>query len=630
MKRTSSQRNETEISSSPSKRAKTEAASTIRPGSPIRGNDEKFNLARFFNDVINIKQINTDAKIAFILVNHIVPTLPPFLDAIEKLGRIALIIPKGSHKDQATLAAVQEQYGSALINNFIQNTGPDYRAIVDKESVEIIKKAIPAQDEKILIIDIGGYFATSLEAIKTEFKDRFLGVVEDTENGHQKYLQVVDKGLCPILSVARSELKKTEDYNVGKSIVEATGTLLRTNAHTMLERMSAIGVIGFGKIGRSIAEHLRQKNVRKVIVYDNDSIRAVEASSLGFQIVTKEKLLKKADAIFCATGRKSLVGLDFLNLKNNVFICSCTSADDEFDLSLLPSIAELAEEQSSLEGKQYTDKYYIEGDKRINLIHQGNAVNFIHGAVNGPYIYSVQAGLIIAAINIINSQIQDDYKEIQEISREDMSNIANAWLQAFEDYSHVSNFHLSNEAFVAKLAVVDDLTKALYYISFANDLYNNHKQREKIKPLIQFFYRSILSLGNNNVAQQLRHISTFYQRELMQQQPFVQDLDKLQCYNDAIENALEMDFLSFAEYLCKESYVYLTRVVGENVKANTLYNIMRVYVTLADTIKVEQCYESLKECKCDAEFMNKVHELIKSFQFGEQQSVDISSSPQLS
>lgn len=163
-----------------------------------------------------------------------------------------------------------------------------------------------------MIIDIGGYFAHSLMDIIAQYGARFYGVVEDTENGHQKYEKEIDKYLdkhssepidrIPIMSVARSELKKTEDYNVGKSIVQAADTILRETAHTIIERFKCITVIGFGKIGRSIAEHLRQKNVRHVVIYEKDNIKLFEAVSLGFEIKNKLDALTQSDMIFGATG----------------------------------------------------------------------------------------------------------------------------------------------------------------------------------------------------------------------------------------------------------------------------------------------------------------------------------------
>lgn len=129
------------------------------------------------------------------------------------------------------------------------------------------------------------------------------------------------------MSVARCSLKNTEDYNVGKSIVEATSAILRESAHTIIERMNLITVIGFGKIGRSIAEHLRQKNVKRVIIYDKDHLRAIEAVSLGFEIGPKDYALTESDLIFGATGNKSINNIEFARLKDNVCIASCTSRE---------------------------------------------------------------------------------------------------------------------------------------------------------------------------------------------------------------------------------------------------------------------------------------------------------------
>ena len=64
---------------------------------PVRGNNEKFNLDRFFNTLINNKKIGK--KVTFILINHFVPTDFPLSICCERVGRITLIIPKGSYQD---------------------------------------------------------------------------------------------------------------------------------------------------------------------------------------------------------------------------------------------------------------------------------------------------------------------------------------------------------------------------------------------------------------------------------------------------------------------------------------------------------------------------------------------------
>lgn len=573
------------------------------PASPIRGNDEKFNLNSFFNDIIKLKPIDGSAvKIAFVLINHIVPTLPPFLSAVKKLGRIALIIPKASFRDIHVYDQLQSdsEFGKVLIDCFIdeykdivdQSGKPDYREIIRRYAANIIKKAVPVKsNERIVIIDIGGYFAPCLKMIHDDvgLRDRLIGIVEDTENGHQKYEEVVQDTRYPIVSVARSELKKTEDYNVGKSIVEAAGTIIRTDAHTMLERMPMVGVIGFGKIGRSIAEHLRQKNIREIVVYDLDVIRQMEASSIGFKVTSREGLLRQSDMIFCATGRKSLEGFDFYNLKDNVFIASCTSSDDELDLLLLKRKAKKAE----IKKQTYISKYYLD-EKRVNLIYDGNAVNFVHGAVNGPYIYSVQAGLILAAIALINGSIKPmAHNMIQEITRDDMSNIANVWLKNFENYSHESNFHIDNPRFLAELSFTADAFKAITYLCFASNLYKNNKDKQNIKPLVQFLYKFAVSFDGDELKPLKNRISHFYE-----------DLKAVAAnaagmlitdYLSAINTALVLEFVHFSVYLYEEMLTRFINNSDTSVKSNIFNLGVKVYLQTGDALKVFEQYQRLIE-----------------------------------
>ena len=210
--------------------------------------------------------------------------------------------------------------------------------------------------------------------------------------------------------------------------------------------------MGFGKIGKSIAEHLRQKNLKEVVVYDPNIIRQMEASSLGFKTVDRPYLICNSNIIFCATGNKSLKCEDLNYFQDNLFIASCTSRDDEFDYSFLQAFSDV----------QCGDICKIKyKDKRVNLIDNGNAVNFIYGAVNGPYIYSVQAGLIYSTFKIINSGFvkedefpplkklkagdkatQTELIQLQELNTIDMEEIALIWQRCFDQYDTKIDIHI--------------------------------------------------------------------------------------------------------------------------------------------------------------------------------------------
>lgn len=136
------------------------------------------------------------------------------------------------------------------------------------------------KDGPLLIVDIGGYFAKAVPKICAMVQSgKIIGIVEDTENGHQRYFAALRDHDVAVWSVARSTLKQTEDYNVGKSLVRAADSIMRKDLMQRLEDYACIGVIGFGKIGSSIAQHLRSLNVAQVCVYDWDPVILMRAAS---------------------------------------------------------------------------------------------------------------------------------------------------------------------------------------------------------------------------------------------------------------------------------------------------------------------------------------------------------------
>lgn len=109
--------------------------------------------------------------------------------------------------------------------------------------------------------------------------------------------------------------------------------MLRTEFNKYLQTFSCIGVIGFWKIGSNIAAHLRGMHVRKVRVYDLNPSLMMIAASQDFEVGTKELIKSGCQVIFCATGNHAINSNDLNTLgQKEVFIASCTSPDNEFDL----------------------------------------------------------------------------------------------------------------------------------------------------------------------------------------------------------------------------------------------------------------------------------------------------------
>lgn len=275
-----------------------------------------------------------------------------------------------------------------------------------------------AAGERLVLLDVGGYFAPTLNALQERFSGTILGVVEDTENGHKRYAEL-DERNCPVVSVARSPLKDPEDFLVGQSVVFSTEALMRGRGDILHGRPAL--VIGFGKLGSSIARLLHAKGVQ-VTVHDIDPIRRAQALSQGFAVARdRDKALHDAGLVLCATGAISLRSEDFSTLRNGAYVATVTSSEDELDLAALPAVYQRNRVGDHITRYQTTGHYFY-------LLNGGNAVNFLHGASVGPFIFLVQAE-ILAAIRMLTRGGLDP--GMHEVSATDRAAIADTWLAYF-------------------------------------------------------------------------------------------------------------------------------------------------------------------------------------------------------
>ncbi len=275
----------------------------------------------FFKKIIDERNIQEPGRL--IVVTHLVSGSEDFIFALNDVVPIAAIIPKPNSINHHVRSVVSDRIP-------ILDWTRDEIKLKSDQFVTDIQNLVGA--ESFAVVDTGGYFSHVLRELHSTLKEQFMGVVEDTENGHQKYEILLEAEApcfpCPVISVARSTLKDPEDFLVGQAIVFSSEALLREQGE-ILNSKEAV-VLGYGKIGRSIAYHLRQKSVH-VKVLDVDAGRQVLALAHGFSTGRKEILLKDADILYCATGNRSLRRGDILSIKRGAYVFTATSADDEIE-----------------------------------------------------------------------------------------------------------------------------------------------------------------------------------------------------------------------------------------------------------------------------------------------------------
>ncbi|MGW3388310.1 adenosylhomocysteinase [Streptomyces cinereoruber] len=368
---------------------------------------ERARLDAYFDRIVSL--FAPAERPASLLITHLLPERPAFVRGVATMTEVRAVLPKPKSVHTEALRRVE---------------GDGH--VCDKLSRELFadpERAVRYLDMRaagrpIVLFDVGGYFAPSIEALCARFSGRILGVVEDTENGHRRYSGLVDPP-CPIVSVARSPLKDPEDFLVGRSIVFSTEALMRGRGDILHGRTAF--VIGFGKLGSSIARLLHAQGVR-VTVYDIDPVRRTQALAQGFAVARdRETGLGEAGLVLCATGALALRGEDFPRLRNGAYVATVTSSEDELELTGLPNVYERAHVGEHVTRYVTTGHYFY-------LLNGGDAVNFLHGAGVGPFIFLVQAELLAASAAIARGDLGPG---MHETGPADRAAIAATWLDYF-------------------------------------------------------------------------------------------------------------------------------------------------------------------------------------------------------
>jgi len=350
-------------------------------------------------------------SINFVVVAHIVSDVPVFLESLRRIGTVSAVIPKRSSINKQVLEQLREA-GYPIFDFGRQN-------IQEEHFLEKIFN----DDKPYIVLDVGGYFANS--HLFTVAGKKIIGIVEDTENGFQKYETVIKHEGFPysVFSVARSPLKKNEDDLVGYSVGYYTEFILRREH--LLPRYSRCAIVGYGKVGRGIAKYLFMQGIKPAI-FDINPVRMVQAFKDGCTPQSRDDLLSEADVIFCATGSKSITAADFPKLKTGCFIASVTSSDDEFNLQK-SSHGYREEEIDQFVTKMIGERNYF------YLLNNGNAVNFIvPGDRAGNFIRLVQGELIACVGRLASGFARTG---IHELSEKDHMHIASVFLSKYGDVS---------------------------------------------------------------------------------------------------------------------------------------------------------------------------------------------------
>ncbi len=204
-----------------------------------------------------------------------------------------------------------------------------------------------------------GYLTMSVAHIK--------GVSEETTTGVHRLYQIAKDGKLPFpaINVNDSVTKSKFDnlYGCKESLVDA----IRRATDVMLAGKVAC-VAGFGDVGKGSAASLRQGGAR-VMVTEIDPICALQAAMEGYEVVTMEEAVTRADIFVTATGNEDVITADHMKaMRPMSIVCNIGHFDSEIQISALSNY-------KWDEIKPGTDLVEFPDGKQILILAKGRLVN---------------------------------------------------------------------------------------------------------------------------------------------------------------------------------------------------------------------------------------------------------------
>src|SRR5260221_26783 len=277
-------------------------------------------------------------------------------------------------------------------------------------------KEAKANNRRLLIHEVGGFFSTVINEIPSELRDVFAGVVEDTTYGYNKYKAIEESLQFPVFHVARSKLKEVEAVFVGEAVVLAFNNMMREVGISSPGRHAL--VIGYGMIGKNIAKFLQRNNLQ-VTVYDIDDVSLLHAFTDGYRVIHGKDDLDQFDVIFSATGTTTITLDDMKNMKDGVILASGGSQDVEFDVKNLKTKAKSAQDINS------EIRSFLLGDKKIVVLREGTPINFREKSVPTEVIDIVYDEILSCIVELLK---KDYAPGLHEVPKHVLNDIAKHWL----------------------------------------------------------------------------------------------------------------------------------------------------------------------------------------------------------
>ncbi len=259
----------------------------------------------------------------------------------------------------------------------------------------------PSNEEEEIFVATLKRFLAERPGYLTKTVQNIKGVSEETTTGVHRLYELSKKGKLPFpaINVNDSVTKSKFDnlYGCKESLVDA----IRRATDVMLAGKVAC-VAGFGDVGKGSAQSLRNGGAR-VLVTEIDPICALQAAMEGFEVVTMEEAVTRADIFVTATGNEGVLTVDHMRaMKDMAIVSNIGHFDSEIEIAGLANM-------KWTEVKPQVDLVEFPDGKKIIVLSKGRLVNLGNATGHPSFVMSTSfTNQVLAQIELWTAS--DKYK----------------------------------------------------------------------------------------------------------------------------------------------------------------------------------------------------------------------------
>ncbi len=232
-----------------------------------------------------------------------------------------------------------------------------------------------------MILDDGGDLTKMILEDAEIDKKTIYGVSEETTTGVKRLEALFKAGLLafPAFNVNDSVTKSKFDNIFGckESVLDGI-----KRATSIMLAGKVVVIAGFGDVGKGCAEAFRGQGSR-VVITEIDPICALQAASLGFEVMKMDKACEIGDIFVTATGNTSVINYGHMcKMKDMAIVSNIGHFDSEIDVASLHHL-------TWQEVKPQVDMVSFSNGKRLIVLAKGRLMNLACAKGHPSFVMSM-------------------------------------------------------------------------------------------------------------------------------------------------------------------------------------------------------------------------------------------------